>query len=127
MPFYIAFTNRALGARQLIKDTVAENAGDNPYMNDVHYEMYNALSQGPALVESNRRMLNALTRCLNTIGTLAEPRELFEWIKFEYTIALAETFYGPENPVSENPAFVQHIWLVQRPLSERIFGTAKPY
>ena len=109
-PFHIAFTNRALGARQEIKDIVAYNGADNRYMQAIHQEMYSALAMGPSLLETNRRLINSLARYLNAIGTSDESRELFDWMKIAYTLSLAESFYGPQNPIVENPAFVKNIW-----------------
>ncbi|KAH9212810.1 cytochrome P450, partial [Leptodontidium sp. 2 PMI_412] len=109
-PFHIAFTNRALGARQEIKDIVAHNGADNRYMKAIHHEMYNALQLGPNLVETNRRVVNSFSQYFNDIDTSPQSRKLFDWIKLVYTMSLADSFYGPENPIRENPQFVKHIW-----------------
>ncbi|KAL5330525.1 hypothetical protein ACEPPN_000042 [Leptodophora sp. 'Broadleaf-Isolate-01'] len=109
-PFHIAFTNRALGARQEIKDIVAHNGADNRYMKAIHHEMYNALQLGPNLVETNRRVVHSFSQYFNDIDTSPQSRKLFDWIKLVYTMSLADSFYGPENPIRENPQFVKHIW-----------------
>lgn len=109
-PFHIAFTNRALGARQEVKNVVAYNGGDNRYMQTIHHEMSSALAIGPSLHETNRCVVNSLARYLNSIGTSEKPRELFKWLKTAYTMSVAESFYGPQNPIVDNPGFAQKIW-----------------
>ncbi|KAF8857394.1 cytochrome P450 [Acephala macrosclerotiorum] len=109
-PFYIAFTDRALGARQEIKDIVAENEGNNRYNANLYHEMYAALALGPPILETNRRVGNSLAAFLNPIGTSEQPRRLFDWVKTAYTVATAESFYGARNPISENPELVKSVW-----------------
>ena len=90
MPFHIAYTNRAVGARQEIKGMVAENAGENSYNQSLHHEMYSALAQGTTLVETNRRMTNHLAGYFNDIGTSFEPRDLYRWIRDAYTLGFVD-------------------------------------
>lgn len=79
-------------------------------MRDIHQAMYSALAMGPSLLETNTRLLSSLARYLNAIDTANDPRQLFDWMKSAYTLSFAEAFYGPENPIAENPKFVKSIW-----------------
>jgi hypothetical protein len=44
------------------------------------------------------------------IDTVEEPRTLFDWMKAAYTLSLAESFYGPDNPIRDNPSLIKNIW-----------------
>lgn len=80
------------------------------YMMDLHTEMYGALAQGPALLQTNKKVLNCLVRSLNEIGDVWEGKKMFEWLRGFYTTASAEALYGVENPVKWNEKFIQMVW-----------------
>lgn len=79
-------------------------------MTDLHQEMHSSLAQGPNLLETNARVLNCLAKSLNVIGITAHKQPLFRWLRDEYTVASAETLYGAQNPVSEDPSLIRSIW-----------------
>jgi hypothetical protein len=84
--------------------------GDSCYMTDLHQEMYASLAHGPSLLETNARVLNYLAKSLNAIHSEPTRHQLFRWLRNEYTMASAETLYGKENPVSDDPSLIQSIW-----------------
>lgn len=77
-PFHIALTNRALGARQNVKDVVAYNGADNGYMKAIHEAIHSALQMGPSLAETKRRVLNSMVQYINDIGVSPQPQNLFD-------------------------------------------------
>ncbi|CZS95283.1 uncharacterized protein RAG0_05011 [Rhynchosporium agropyri] len=92
------------------------------YMMDLHTEMYGALAQGPALLRTNRRILNGLVRSLNSVGDGVDVK-LFDWLKLCYTTASAEALYGVENPVKWDPSFVQLVWDFENNLGLLVLDT----
>ncbi|CZT01715.1 uncharacterized protein RCO7_01934 [Rhynchosporium graminicola] len=92
------------------------------YMMDLHTEMYGALAQGPALLRTNRRILNGLVRSLNSVGDGVDVK-LFDWLKLFYTTASAEALYGVENPVKWDPSFVQLVWDFENDLGLLVLDT----
>ena len=64
--------------------------------------MYGALAPGPDLTDSNLRVLNVLSRYL-----VPQKTNLYALLREAYTIAMGESFYGPNNPV---PELVDEIW-----------------
>lgn len=108
-PFTVAFTERVLGARKYVIDALSANGSDNEYMHGIH-GAYSALSPGPDLIETNRRALNSLADEFNTIGTFDQSKELLQWMRTSYAISLSKAFYGPDNPILDNPSFIQLIW-----------------
>lgn len=79
-------------------------------MNDMHRDTHAALALGPAIFESNARMLNGIAQHLNNIEVSGRSISLFDWIRNAYTVVTAETFYGKVNPVSENSNLVKLLW-----------------
>ena len=70
--------------------------------------MYGALAPGPDLTDSNLRVLNVLSRDL-----VPQKTNLYALLREAYTIAMGESFYGPNNPV---PELVDEIWYLSPPL-----------
>jgi len=85
---------------------------ESSYMLDFHTAIYGALSHGPDLVDTNRRILTAVGRELNAIGKEKGGVQggLYEWVKRTFTIASVEGFYGTINPLSEDPRLMDSIW-----------------
>ena len=80
-------------------------------MDTLHHEMYASMSKGKrSLLEMNARMLNYLARSLNGIQTTASRKDLFLWLRDDYTIGSAEALYGPRNPISDSHKFIQAVW-----------------
>lgn len=79
-------------------------------MMDLHHAMYGALAQGPALLETNKRVLNCVAGSLNEVGTQFEQKHLFNWLRTFYTTGSAEALYGKENPIRDNVGLVPMIW-----------------
>ncbi|KAL2072026.1 hypothetical protein VTL71DRAFT_11369 [Oculimacula yallundae] len=98
----------------LVPDPVIPNRMAS-YMSDLHTEMYGALAQGPALYQTNKKILNKLVRGLNGVSGGWEGK-LFEWLREVYTTSSAEALYGIENPVKWNPDFVQLVWDFEKDL-----------
>lgn len=117
-PFTIEFLRNALNASpDLVK--IFETSG---YLNELHTQMYSALSIGPDLIISNARVLNTLSRYL-----IPQETNLYDFLRQSYTIASGETLYGPDNPV---PGLVNEIWYINSLSSFRItfsdfLGTSK--
>ncbi|KAH9205612.1 cytochrome P450 [Leptodontidium sp. 2 PMI_412] len=93
------------------------------YMMDLHTEMYGALAQGPALLQTNKKVLNCLVRSLNEIGDVWEGKKMFEWLRGFYTTASAEALYGVENPVKWNEKFIQMVWDFENDLGLLVLDT----
>lgn len=86
--------------------------GGSCYANDLHAAMYASLSQGPTLLNSNARVLNCAARYINDIDSDYTPVNLYEWVKDIFTVASAETLFGPKNPISDNPELITSVWYV---------------
>lgn len=80
------------------------------YLLDFHNAIYGALSRGPDLVDTNRRILTAVAREIKGIGKEGMQGGLYEWVKRTFTIASVEGFYGVVNPLSEDPGLMEAIW-----------------
>jgi hypothetical protein len=92
------FIKYALDGPQHVID-VFENT---TYLPELHIQMYGALSPGPDLTESNLRVLNVLSRYL-----VPQTTNLYALLREAYTMAMGESFYGPDNPV---PGLIDEIW-----------------
>jgi hypothetical protein len=99
-PFTTAFLKYALNG----PPSVVEIFETTAYLSEMHTQMYSALSIGPDLLESNSRVLNALSRYL-----IPQETNLYAFLREAYTIASGETFYGPDNPV---PGLIDEIWYI---------------
>lgn len=84
--------------------------GEACYYTDLHRESAAALAKGPALLNTNRRVLNHLARDLAQIDKNSDTRPLFLWMRDVFTTASAEMLYGAENPVSKDHKFIQNSW-----------------
>jgi hypothetical protein len=89
-------------------------------MNAIHQGMHSSLAYGPSLTETNRRILTSMANYVNDISTTEKACELFQWMKHVYTIGLAEGLYGLDNPITNNPSYVQHIWYFYPSLNRHI-------
>lgn len=99
-PFTIEFLRNALnGSPDLVKTFETTT-----YLNELHTQMYSALSIGPDLTISNARILNTLSRYL-----IPQETNLYDFLRQSYTIASGETLYGPDNPV---PGLIDEIWYI---------------
>jgi hypothetical protein len=96
--FTTQFLKHALDGPQHVID-VFENT---TYLPELHVQMYGALAPGPDLTDSNLRVLNVLSRYL-----VPQKTKLYALLREAYTIAMGESFYGPNNPV---PELVDEIW-----------------
>jgi hypothetical protein len=84
--------------------SVVEIFETTAYLSEIHTQMYSALSLGPDLLESNSRVLNALSRYL-----IPQKTNLYAFLREAYTIASGETFFGLDNPV---PGLIDEIWYI---------------
>jgi hypothetical protein len=99
-PFTTAFLKNALSGPPSVVDAFETTT----YLTELHTQMYSALSIGPDLLESNARVLNALSRYL-----IPQETNLYAFLREAYTIASGETLYGPDNPV---PDLIDEIWYI---------------
>ncbi|KAN0105006.1 cytochrome P450 [Hyaloscypha variabilis] len=108
--FTTQFLKHALDGPQHVID-VFENT---TYLPELHVQMYGALAPGPDLTDSNLRVLNVLSRYL-----VPQKTNLYALLRKAYTIAMGESFYGPNNPV---PELVDEIWNFEESLGLMMLG-----
>ncbi|KAE9364047.1 cytochrome P450 [Stipitochalara longipes BDJ] len=108
--FTTMFIKHALDGPQHVID-VFENT---TYLPELHVQMYGALAPGPDLTDSNLRVLNVLSRYL-----VPQTTNLYALLREAYTIAMGESFYGPNNPV---PELVDEIWEFEENLGLMMLG-----
>jgi hypothetical protein len=112
-PFVIESSKRLFVMSEQTRKIVevpSTGVGIETYLSLIHDVMAKALAPGPALLQTNARVLASMAQLFDDIGTTEQQISLYRWVRDIITLATAEAFYGPNNPFSNDHSLIDDLW-----------------
>ncbi|KAF2179836.1 cytochrome P450 [Zopfia rhizophila CBS 207.26] len=118
-PLIIGFTDRMVGFQDKtsvakIRDLKAKEENRPDFMDRMHDMMYFVLSPSEINIVS-AIMLEQLSNRINAVPNETE-RELFEWVREQFTAVTSYAFHGPENLFAMEPRLIEDFFIFERGL-----------
>lgn len=121
-PIIPEVTERVLGLDKATMDITRKNLDPGPgdergFLADIQDMVYASFGPGSYLNEISldaaremRNEVHAFAISQEGHHNLKQPIDLLNWVRHFVTVSTAKYFYGPQNPIAQDPKLEEHFW-----------------
>ncbi|KAK1244673.1 hypothetical protein MKX07_003472 [Trichoderma sp. CBMAI-0711] len=134
-PLLPEITKRVLGLDQKTYHVISQNLDPEPgeprgFFADVHDWVYTSFGPGDyvnalsceAVQELCFQLLETIDETTGATGSVPGPVDLLAWVRHMVTVGTAKAFFGPHNPIAEEPDLAQDFWAFDHGLGGLLIG-----
>lgn len=130
-PLLPEITKRVLGLDKKTYHVISQNLDPEPgaprgFFADIHDWVYTSFGPGEYVntlsCEAAQELCFQLRATVDATGPVPGPVDLLAWVRHMVTVGTAKAFFGPHNPIAEEPDLAQDFWAFDHGLGALLIG-----
>ncbi|KAL7811470.1 cytochrome P450 [Trichoderma aethiopicum] len=130
-PLLPEITKRVLGLDKKTYHVISQNLDPEPgaprgFFADIHDWVYTTFGPGEYVntlsCEAAQELCFQLRATVDATGPVPGPVDLLAWVRHMVTVGTAKAFFGPHNPIAEEPDLAQDFWAFDHGLGALLIG-----